>query len=762
MRQSLLLTAAVLAAAMALAPQPARAVTDEQVTQAIDKAKEWLINQGPGGSWPQEEGRFPGGRSDMALYTLAYIGGNPNHQTIATALEFAMSRSCEATYVRAMRVMALSAVLAKLAEPQRTKVRQALGVNVRWLIEAQGNHGGWNYESLHGGAGVRFDLSNTQMAILALWQASLAGVEIPASVWQRTQNLYYKLQHDDGSWNYGDLTHVVDGAGSPGYGSMTAAGLASIYILADMLDQNGGCPCLMGKSSGERAELNRRVELATAWLGREFVVNHCPGKPNKPEWQFYWLYAAERVGIAGGVRYFGTHNWYREGAEYLVANQEASGAWHNGNIVNTCFAMLFLYKGRAPVIYEKLDMGANVEWNNHRRDLASLTAYIERDKEQPFQWQIVGLDEPMEELHEAPILYLCPETAPSFTADEKKKLRAFTDTGGTILFEASCGNPAVRAWFKQFAAEVWPEWPVKPLGPDHASFLDPYPLKTKRPEILGIDDGLRTCVFYAMDDISCSWQSKAFAAREYVFKWGVNLFAYATDRAPMRGRLAMGPAKSDRYTSAVKGGGKAALAIARLKTDGDWTVNRNYQGLARIAEEVSKRTSIAVRVDEDGAAAAALPGKDAAYMTGSKEVALAEAERQGLKAYLAKGGFLWAEAAGGSDAFDRSFRKLAADMDWELKPVEKTAPLMTGRFTAAVGYDLASGVRFRRVLKIPRVGRPWAEFVGIYQDGKMVGVYSPLDAVFAATPYEASGCHGYMSEDAMAVATNIICCISDR
>ncbi len=346
MRLSAWLVAAALAAAIVLAPQPARAVTDQQVTQAIEKAKEWLINQGASGTWPQEEGRFPGGRSDMVLYTLAYIGENPSGTMIETALAAAMNRPCETTYVRALRTLALAAIQKRLTGAKRTQIRNALAADVKWLIEAQGSHGGWNYQSSHGGAG-RFDFSNTQLAILALWQAHEVGIEVPNGVWQRSQTLYYKAQHDDGSWNYGDLTHKIDGAGSPGYGSMTAAGLASVYILGDMLDSSGGCPCLNGKSAGERAELNRRVDLALTWLGKEFVVDHAPAKPNKPEWQFYWLYAAERVGMAGGCRYFGAHNWYREGAEYFVNTQMAGGGWHNGNIADTCFATLFLYKGRA-------------------------------------------------------------------------------------------------------------------------------------------------------------------------------------------------------------------------------------------------------------------------------------------------------------------------------------------------------------------------------------------------------------------------------
>ena len=751
-RVKVLVLAMAIVGAMAL---PVQAVTDEEVVRAIEKAREWLINQGQNGTWPQEDGGYPGGRSNMALHALAYVGEHPNRPVISSAMEASITRGTEKTYVRAFRTMALAILQTKVRSPKREIIHAALAADAQWLVQAQGSHGGWNYDSLHGHAG-RFDLSNTQLAILALWQAELGGVEIPDIVWQRAQKLYYDHQQANGSWNYG-------ASNDPGYGSMTAAGLASIYIIADMLDLNSGCPCRGGKSRSEHGDLNRRVELALKWLSDNFKPDQNPGKGG---WMhYYWLYAAERVGIAAGYKYFGSHDWYREGAELLIKSQGDDGSWNAeyGSVVSTCFAMLFLYKGRAPILYEKLQI-PNCEWNSHRRDLANLTTYIEKAKEQPFQWQIVHLRVPVQELHDAPILFITPETVPNFTAEDKQKLREFTDTGGTILVEASCGNPKVRKWFLEFAKEVWPEWPVKPLGPDHGSFLDPNPLK-KRPEILGVDDGVRTCVFYAMDDISCPWQTKAIVAREYLFKWGINLFTYATDHSPLRAKLAAQepPKVESRYTSPVKAGAKGAVRVVRMKYEGNgWLTNRNYKAFDTLAAELAKRGSMTLKVEEEGTEATGLAGADAAYLTGSKEFTLTEAERAGLKQYLAGGGFLWAEATDGSLDFDRALRKLAQEAGWELKPIPKNHPLMTGAFKTALGYNLTAGVKFRRVLTVPRLGRAYADFTGIYQDGNLVGIFSPLDAVFSSTPYDSYACKGYLQEDAVAVATNIVAFLTDR
>jgi hypothetical protein len=748
--------------AQALSAGSGQAVTDDEVTRSIQMAKEWLLNQGQTGTWPQEEGAYPGGRSDMALLTLAYIGEDPSGKLMTVATAWAVARPSNKTYVRSLRAMALAIIerrLERTGSPKRDAIRAALKADVQWLIRAQGAHGGWNYDPLGGGFG-RFDFSNTQMAILALWQAAQVGIEIPDFVWKRSQNLYYALQGRDGAWNYGEPNHREDGDGSPGYGSMTAAGLASVYIIADMLDLASGCPCRDGKSSAVAAEFNRRNDLALDWLSTHFTADRNPGKPNK--WPFYWLYSAERAAQATGYKYFGTHNWYREGAELLVSRQSPDGSWQR-NVADTCFATLFLYKGRAPILFEKLDCGKGVQWNAHRRDLANLTAFIERAVEQPFQWQIISLAAPLDELHDAPVLYLSLESPPEFTADEKKKLRAFTDTGGTILVEASCGSPEVRAWFSAFAKEVWPQWPLRPLGPDHASFLVPNHLK-ERPEVMGIGDGLRTIVFYAMDDVSCPWQTRAVASRDYLFLWGINLFTYATDRSPLRARLDTAlPPKSEKYASDVKAGERARLGLVRLRYDGGWDVGRQYEGFAGIAAEAEKRAGLTVKVDDAGIAAlAAGEGQDILYMTGAGTIDMQAADRAALKRYLAGSGLLWVEAAGGSAAFDQAFRDFAKRMGWDLKPVPRTDPIMTGGFRKAVGYDIGRGVQFRQALRISRADRPWAELEGIWQDGRLVGLYSPLDIVFASTPYQAFGCRGYAREDAAAVALDILLWASDQ
>jgi hypothetical protein len=746
-------------------PRGALAVTDDDVRKAIDRAKEFLINtQLADGTWPEVQygqADLACGHTEMALYTLAVIGEHPNHEVMAKAIDAVLARKTTFNYAIAFRTLALAHLQNKFSPARRELIRAALKSDVQALCEAQGTLGGWTYMKATSNSRTApiYDFSNTQLVILALREAALAGIEIPNATWQRAQDLFYKQQKPDGGWSYSENT-TGQGVPTTSYGSMTAVGLASIYITSDNLEPARGCPCRMGASSKVSGEVDRRMDDALGWLEKNFNPIGNPLRPDMNNILFpYWLYAVERVGASAGYKYFGNHNWFKEGAEILVKYQSPNGAW-GGRIPETCFSTLFLFKGRAPVLFNKLQFKG--EWNAHRRDIASLTGYFERVKEQPFHWQIVGLQGPVEELHDAPILYVSAESVPTFTDVDKEKLKHFTDTGGTILFEASCGSPKVRVWLTTLAKSLWPDWPLKALPADHPIYADPYTLKV-HPDLWGANDGIRTFLLFAHDDISCSWNVKAFAGKEHLFQLGVNIEAYATDHSPLRAKLEpWEPAKSDRYVIAPTHGPKDAVRLTRIKYEGGWNVNRNYRPFERLAKTLLEKAKITLKPEEDGAAPSALGDTDAAYLVGAGEVAFADAEKQALKDYLAKGGWLWAEAAQGATVFDKSFQTLAAEQAWELKLLPADHPLMNGKFKTAAGYNVAKGVQFRRALKMRRTNSPFVDFFGIYQDGKLVGVYSPLDLMFSTTGYESYGCLGYQTPDAVAAATNMVVFLTDR
>jgi len=794
------------AAALGAAAPAARAeLTDDDIQAAIDRGVAWLWTQQRPNGWFSDEGWFgfgqnvpenrrtPGAHETMAMLGLTFAGVSVGDPRMLKGFDAMLEFELRDTYTIAPRVMVISRLLKKLDRERRERALVVLKKDVKWLQEAQNGVGAWgyNYEArLHDTYG--WDFSNTQMAVLGLSEAEMAGIEIDPKVMLKVQTLYLDRQRDDGGWNYGmrggfqDPNHP-DGAAVGSYGSMTAAAVATLFITRDFLYRGIGCPCKNQQSSKLPKELQRiddAIDRGIDWLAKYFDVKANP-LGAKFNWKLYWLYSCERVGLAAGLKYFGTHDWYREGAAEVVGTQQPNGSWENV-VWQTSYALCFLAKGRAPILANKLKFKG--QWNNHPRDLYNLAHYIGSQKEQLINWQIIHPGVPVAEWHDSPILYISAESIPEFTDEELQNLRRFTDTGGTILFEASCGNRTIAAWWKTICEKLWPEWELKLLDKDHPLWNADNPITRPLP-LFGLSDGMRTFVFFSQTDISCLWNMMAVTKQREAFDLGANLYMYATDHRPLRSRLAgsRSAPRKDYAEASLAAGPKAAVTLARLKHGGDWYVGRHYKGPALLAQTLSGgqqdnaatdplAAAVTQTVVERGAASSALKltvieemePKDlkpdavqVAYLAGRQGLMMAEADVQALRAYLAAGGFLLAEAVMGEPKFDAEFRLLAAALGLQLRPIDKEHPLLTGAMDGAVGYKI-SQVRFRYALRADRIGKLQPELFGLYSGDTLVGIYSPFDLMYSQTGYDAWMCRGYDAEDALAILTNILLLVSSR
>src|SRR5262249_21626107 len=139
--------------------------------------------------------------------------------------------------------------------------------------------------------------------------------------------------------------------------------------------------------------INVPLQRGTDWLSRNFYVSQNYG--NAQQWKYYYLYGLERAGRLTGQRFFGEHDWYREGAEHLVHNQDNLEGYWRGQLyedttqVATSFALLFLAKGRAPVLINKLRHAPAGDWNNDPDDVRNLVGLVSRDWKNLLTWQVV-------------------------------------------------------------------------------------------------------------------------------------------------------------------------------------------------------------------------------------------------------------------------------------------------------------------------------------------------------------------------------------
>jgi hypothetical protein len=95
------------------------------------------------------------------------------------------------------------------------------------------------------------------------------------------------------------------------------------------------------------------VNDGLAWLDKYWRIDTNP--PAGGRYHTMYLYGLERVGDMLRRNRIGEHDWYLEGAKWLVRNQRKDGQWTSRDtheptgVLNTCFALLFLEKATLSV-----------------------------------------------------------------------------------------------------------------------------------------------------------------------------------------------------------------------------------------------------------------------------------------------------------------------------------------------------------------------------------------------------------------------------
>jgi hypothetical protein len=217
--------------------------------------------------------------------------------------------------------------------------------NVDWLCAQQKTmglmKGAWAYPEAEG------DNSNTGFAIMALYEADRVGVKIPAAVWRLALDYWVNTQNPNGSWGYKPQVG--------GTGSMTAQGLFCVAAATKILDEQQRVRQFwQGPLEGlQQADQPgpQAIERATRWMARNFSAITNPGTRGTQTWLFYYLHAVGQAGRVMGKQKLGGHDWFAEGAQTLLAQQQPDGSWKGAGHAEddphlaTSMALLFLAHG---------------------------------------------------------------------------------------------------------------------------------------------------------------------------------------------------------------------------------------------------------------------------------------------------------------------------------------------------------------------------------------------------------------------------------
>ncbi|MDZ4818517.1 MAG: DUF4159 domain-containing protein, partial [Planctomycetota bacterium] len=523
-------------------PAAAEDLTSEKVRKAIEKGVAFLKRkQNPNGGWDDAVPMFPSmPKGVTSLCTLALLNAGVPHddECIQRAMKLLREQKPSQTYSAALNTMVLCIV-----DP--TKDAALIARNVRFLekIQIKGGprKGAWSYTSADINSG---DNSNAQFAVLALYEAQRVGVKVDPAAWNMAYQYWTKSQNQDDSWGY--QRSGPDNDSGPGTGSMTCAGLASLLICQSQI--NDGDASIEGEEvqcCGAKLP-HEKVEGALKWIGKTFTVHDNPSLVANAGrgWHLYYLYGIERVGRLSGQRFLvggdgEKRDWYREGTEKLLTMQKSNGEFQGKQAVEekpeigTSLALLFISKGRRPVVIGKLQHGKGNDWNRHRADVANLTTYVEGKWKKDFpiglSWQVVDSKlATVEDLLQSPVLLINGSTTLDISEEEIKRLRDYLDRGGLIVAEACCENSrqfdvSFRALMEKVFADR-PEHRLKLLTADHPVwYAEERVAPDQQRPLLGIDYGCRTSVIYAPPprdgvdppgNLSCYWELDSGSLRK--------------------------------------------------------------------------------------------------------------------------------------------------------------------------------------------------------------------------------------------------------
>jgi hypothetical protein len=761
----------------------AREITPDDVRKAIEGGTKFLKeHQKRDGSWPDwSMTHQPSGVTSLCTLALLECGIPVEDDSVRQALDYLRRQRPDrmrATYSVALQTM----VLCRAKQPGDLT---AIERNVEWLERHQLDRGAvagaWSYPE---GSG---DNSNSQFALLALYEAERAGVQVNRQVWEAARRYWEDCQNPDGSFGYHKSF--------PGTGSMTCAGITSLVITNDMIQppdvevtgqQINGC--------GGREADNSPVLRALQWLGAGFSVDHNPSSDalTRDAWLFYYLYGVERVGRMTGNRFIGRHDWYREGAEKLVrswlgkSGVEIATGWrgvgfeeHDEN-VTTSLALLFLAKGRRPTLLAKLKHGEEADWNRHRHDVNNLTRYVESRWHLDLTWQSIDLrTATVDDLIQSPVLYLSGEADPAAGADKDevaKNLRGYVERGGFLFAEADCSGAGFHRGFQELMRRTFPEpeYALTLLPPEHPVWRaeEKVQPELQRP-LWGIEFGCRTSVIYVppkagRPSLSCLWEL-ARSGRDRHFapsvekqiqaglSIGINVLAYATNRQ-LR-------SKEENFqvqdAPAAIGIDRGRIHVASLRHPGGCAAAPRALPnlLAAAARELKLRISGEER--QVNITDPSLFNYHLAFMHGRSSFELTPEERKQLRTYLERGGMILADSICASPAFTESFRREMALVlpGRRLASVPADDRMLTRAYG---GFDLSSVKQ--RVPQPEESGGPLKDVLqegppvleAIKLDDRYAVVFSPYDLSCALEKQNSLECRGYRREDAARIGMNVI------
>ncbi len=346
-----------------------------EVTQAVDRAIAYL-NSSPPSSSSVGEAALVG----IALLKHGATSSNPHVASAAQGIKSAVARAGEPAKL-SLDIYSAGLATIFLVELDPVVYREQILFLIDHLQAVQKPHGGWGYPGKTTG-----DTSMTQYGVLSCWKALQAGIPVPPEMVQGVATWLLKVQDPSGAFGYqGVVSSSFQPVPQSGIRhSLSAAGLGSVYICADMggmskriqeEDDGDGLPPAMKRVGVDATKARSTVPINLShglfkaayargnnWIEENFVVEQ---PASEGSWTHYYLYALERYysfrELAEGRTGTGGGRWYDDVARYLIDTQNEDGSWKSpacGPRCDTSFGALCLMRSSKKSIEKARDFGA--------------------------------------------------------------------------------------------------------------------------------------------------------------------------------------------------------------------------------------------------------------------------------------------------------------------------------------------------------------------------------------------------------------------
>jgi hypothetical protein len=736
---------------------PARfalAATPSDIQSAIERGKQYLYQTQKDGNWevvpapdPTIDGGYRvenmqfGGLTAIATFALLASGDDAQKPELVKAIAFLKKCKSAGTYALGMRCQIWNMI------PQDESVKQAMrrdrDLLIKGIAAKEPNTGFYGYDCNKPGTDAA-DHSASQFGVLGMWALQQAGSEVPLAVWQAYDAGWRSHERAEGAWSY----HADED--EPSTLSMTAAGVATLFITQDYTHS-------VARLSGNIDD--PAIEKGLDWMGQHF--DDVTTRRN-----YYTLFGISRVGLASGYKYIGNTDWFSYGADYLLKVQNEDGYWSGGlqndnNVPDTSFSLLFLSRGRAPVLFNKLKysvVNANnkpvpAAWDQRPRDVANLTRMIGRQIESQLNWQVVSLGQDQRDLNDAPILYMSGSAPPKLSATDRNQIKTFIENGGLVFGHADGSSLAFTDGFRKLGEAMFPGRTFAVLPANHPIYIDEnfprgnWPVK---PALEGLSNGDRELMLLLpAGDPARIWQSQNFPPiRKDMFgQLMIDIALYAVDQSGLRQRGQTYLLKKDDSIQATR-----TLNIARLQYAGNWDPEPG--GWRRLAIAMHNDRKIDLNVQAvDPATGGLTSAFQAAHLAVVGNVALSPPAIKAISNFVTNGGTLIVDVPGGA-GIDRTTAE--AELAKIFPTAPRPLPMLPLNNPLYSAGDSITEVHYRHYDHAAGVNLHTPRLQGWTRDDRTAVIFSPDDLTAALVGEPIAGVVGYTPESATPLMENIL------